>query len=288
MRLLDKSRRRRRSRSSASPTTMRDAARATIIARPTGALLVTGPTGSGKSTTLYAALDEINRPEINVITVEDPVEYRLAGRQPGADQPARRPDVRDGAALDPPLRPGRRDGRRDPRRRDGQDLDRGRPHRPLRALDAAHERRPGRGHAAERDGRRAVPHRRRRHRPCSPSGSRGSSARTAARCTSRRRRSCSQSRVAPDVAAGVGRDGLLPQGRLPALRPDRATGAAIGIFQFLDDERGARELDVDEGDPRGDRARRDATTGMRSLWDDGMDKVVAGLTSVEELARVVV
>ena len=47
--------------------------------RPTGALLVTGPTGSGKSTTLYAALTEINRPEINIITVEDPVEYRLAG-----------------------------------------------------------------------------------------------------------------------------------------------------------------------------------------------------------------
>jgi type IV pilus assembly protein PilB len=49
------------------------------IRKPTGALLVTGPTGSGKSTTLYAGLTEINRPEINVITVEDPVEYRLAG-----------------------------------------------------------------------------------------------------------------------------------------------------------------------------------------------------------------
>ena len=50
-----------------------------ILQRPTGALLVTGPTGSGKSTSLYAALAELNRPEINVITVEDPVEYRLAG-----------------------------------------------------------------------------------------------------------------------------------------------------------------------------------------------------------------
>jgi type IV pilus assembly protein PilB len=50
-----------------------------IVQRPTGALLVTGPTGSGKSTTLYAALSEISRPEINVITVEDPVEYRLHG-----------------------------------------------------------------------------------------------------------------------------------------------------------------------------------------------------------------
>ena len=46
---------------------------------PTGALVVTGPTGSGKSTTLYGCLALINRPEINVITVEDPVEYRLEG-----------------------------------------------------------------------------------------------------------------------------------------------------------------------------------------------------------------
>jgi type IV pilus assembly protein PilB len=50
-----------------------------ILRRPTGALLVTGPTGSGKSTTLYAALGEISKPEINIITVEDPVEYRVGG-----------------------------------------------------------------------------------------------------------------------------------------------------------------------------------------------------------------
>src|SRR5205814_3620344 len=50
-----------------------------VLARPSGALLVTGPTGSGKTTTLYAALSAISRPEINIITVEDPVEYRLAG-----------------------------------------------------------------------------------------------------------------------------------------------------------------------------------------------------------------
>ena len=47
--------------------------------KPYGMMLVTGPTGSGKSTTLYATLNAIARPEINVITVEDPVEYRLAG-----------------------------------------------------------------------------------------------------------------------------------------------------------------------------------------------------------------
>src|SRR6185312_6429191 len=44
-----------------------------------GAVLVTGPTGSGKSTTLYAALQALNTPEKNIITVEDPVEYEIAG-----------------------------------------------------------------------------------------------------------------------------------------------------------------------------------------------------------------
>ncbi len=44
-----------------------------------GAILVTGPTGSGKSTTLYAALNAINSPEKNILTIEDPVEYQLEG-----------------------------------------------------------------------------------------------------------------------------------------------------------------------------------------------------------------
>jgi type IV pilus assembly protein PilB len=78
MRLLDKSKK---------PPTMEEVGLSAamqeqlgaLIHRPTGALLVTGPTGSGKSTTLFSAMTEINRPEINVITVEDPVEYRLAG-----------------------------------------------------------------------------------------------------------------------------------------------------------------------------------------------------------------
>ncbi|MDY0061091.1 MAG: type II secretion system ATPase GspE [Myxococcota bacterium] len=50
-----------------------------LIARPHGILLVTGPTGSGKTTTLYAALAKINRPDLNILTVEDPVEYQLQG-----------------------------------------------------------------------------------------------------------------------------------------------------------------------------------------------------------------
>jgi len=49
------------------------------FSKPHGMILVTGPTGSGKSTTLYATLTEINKPTVNIITVEDPVEYRLSG-----------------------------------------------------------------------------------------------------------------------------------------------------------------------------------------------------------------
>ncbi len=50
-----------------------------IIERPHGIILVTGPTGSGKTTTLYAGLNKINKPDLNILTIEDPVEYQLAG-----------------------------------------------------------------------------------------------------------------------------------------------------------------------------------------------------------------
>ena len=50
-----------------------------LITRPHGIILVSGPTGSGKTTTLYAALSKINSPDINILTVEDPVEYQLPG-----------------------------------------------------------------------------------------------------------------------------------------------------------------------------------------------------------------
>ena len=51
----------------------------TVFHKPYGTILVTGPTGSGKSTTLYATLNQLNDPSKNIITVEDPVEYRLPG-----------------------------------------------------------------------------------------------------------------------------------------------------------------------------------------------------------------
>jgi type IV pilus assembly protein PilB len=50
-----------------------------IIKRPNGIFLVTGPTGSGKTTTLYAALKKLNRPDVKIITAENPIEYNIAG-----------------------------------------------------------------------------------------------------------------------------------------------------------------------------------------------------------------
>ena len=49
------------------------------ISQPNGIILVTGPTGSGKTTTLYSCLQELNTPEVNIVTCEDPVEYQIAG-----------------------------------------------------------------------------------------------------------------------------------------------------------------------------------------------------------------
>jgi MSHA biogenesis protein MshE len=80
------------------------------LTSPHGIVLVTGPTGSGKTTTLYAALEMLNKPEVKILTCEDPVEYRLKGINPA--------HIRPGAALVSAAGSGRAAGRRDPRQRD--------------------------------------------------------------------------------------------------------------------------------------------------------------------------
>lgn len=61
-----------------------------LIARPEGLILMTGPTGSGKTTTLYAVLNQLNRETLNIMTLEDPVEYPLPGiRQTSVNETAR-------------------------------------------------------------------------------------------------------------------------------------------------------------------------------------------------------
>jgi general secretion pathway protein E len=78
IRLLDKSARLYRLDDLGMPAAVRQSF-GELIRNDHGIVLVTGPTGSGKSTTLYAALQEINSQELNVLTLEDPIEYRLEG-----------------------------------------------------------------------------------------------------------------------------------------------------------------------------------------------------------------
>ncbi len=111
------------------------------ISKPYGMVLVTGPTGSGKTNTLYSAIAALNTPETNIMTAEDPVEFNL----PGINQV----QIQDKIGLNfaaalrslPAAGPEHHPGRRDPRLRDGGDRGQGRAHRPPGALDAPHQRR---------------------------------------------------------------------------------------------------------------------------------------------------
>ena len=66
------------------------------VKRPNGMVIVTGPTGCGKTTTLYAILKKINKPEIKIITIEDPIEYRLEGLSQTQVEPAKGYDFASG------------------------------------------------------------------------------------------------------------------------------------------------------------------------------------------------
>ncbi len=128
-----------------------------LIRQSHGIILATGPTGSGKSTTLYACLTRINSPEKNIITIEDPIEYQLRGV--GQMQVNPKIELTFASGLRSILRqdPGRDHGRRNPRQRDRRNRDPGRADRPSGVLDAAYQRLVRRGDATGGHGNRAVP-----------------------------------------------------------------------------------------------------------------------------------
>jgi type IV pilus assembly protein PilB len=284
MRLLDKSR--------SAPTLgelglseeMREQL-SSIVSKPTGALLVTGPTGSGKSTTLYAALAAISRPEINIITVEDPVEYRLVGIN--QVQINLRAGLTFASALRSILRS-------DPdvvmvgEIRDGETAKISieaalTGHLVLSTLHTNDA--PGAitrlnemgvepfitGAAvsavlAQRLARKLCPH---CAEPYTPS-----------------EQELLRLRVDGDFVAGLERGTFYrPQGC--ARCAETGYKGRVGIFQLLEMSERLEHL-ASERASREEIERGARAEGMRSLWDDGVAKVVAGLTSVEELARVCV
>ncbi len=112
-----------------------------VIDKPNGIVLVTGPTGSGKTTTLYSALNELNNIEDKLITTEDPVEYDIDGIiQVPIDADI---GITFAAlpAIHPAAGPGQDPGRRDSRPGNGRDRRAGLAHRPHGVQHAAHQRR---------------------------------------------------------------------------------------------------------------------------------------------------
>jgi type IV pilus assembly protein PilB len=284
MRLLDKSKKPPTMEQLGLAEEMREQL-AAIIARPTGALLVTGPTGSGKSTSLFAALNQINRPEINIITVEDPVEYRL----PGVNQV--QINVRAGLTFASALRSILRS---DPdvvmvgEIRDGETA--------KISIEAALT-----GHMVlstlhTNDAPSALT----RLQEMGVEPFLTGAAVTGVLAQRLARKLCThccemyqpsvedllKARVAPGVAAAS--DGMVFYRKRGCPRCNQ-TGykGRIGVYQLLVMTEQLQTLAASKA-TREEIERAAIGEGMKTLWDDGLAKVASGLTSIEELARITV
>ena len=256
-----------------------------IVVKPTGALLVTGPTGSGKSTTLYASLNEINRPEINIITVEDPVEYRLAGLNQVQVNP--RAGMTFSAALRSILRS-------DPdvvmvgEIRDAETA--------KMAIEAALT-----GHFVlstlhTNDAPSALT----RLNEMGVEPFLTGSAVTAVLAQRLARKLCTncsemymatreemlEARFSPEQAAAADGVALYRKRGCPRCNQTGYKGR-IGIYQLMVMNEDISRL-ASQHASREELERAALGAGMKTLWEDGLAKVVSGLTSLEELARVLV
>jgi type IV pilus assembly protein PilB len=256
-----------------------------IINKPGGALLVTGPTGSGKSTTLYSALTEISRPEINIVTVEDPVEYRL----PGVSQI--QINIKAGLTFASALRSILR---ADPdvvmvgEIRDSETA--------KISIESALT-----GHFVlssmhTNDAPGAIT----RLNEMGVEPFLVGSAVSAVLAQRLARKLCPQccemyspsvdellrNRVSPEVAAASDGAAFYRKRGCPRCGHTGYKGR-IGIFQLMVMSEELESLAVGRAS-REDLEREAIRQGMRTLWDDGLAKVAAGITSLEELGRVLV
>jgi len=284
MRLLDKSRR---------PPTLgelglseeMEAELGKIIGRPVGSLLVTGPTGSGKSTTLFACLSQMNSPQVNIITVEDPVEYRLEGVNQIQINP--RAGLTFASALRSILRA-------DPdvvmvgEIRDGETA--------KTAIEAALT-----GHfVLSTIHTNDAPGTLTRLTEMGVEPFLTGAAVTGVLAQRLARKLCSHccemysptvdellaARVSPDVAAASDGMAFYRKRGCPRCNQSGYRGR-IGIYQLLVMTEELQTLAANRA-PREEIERAALSHGMRTLWDDGIAKVASGQTSIEELARVTV
>ena len=251
--------------------------------KPYGTILVTGPTGSGKSTTLYATLNVLNEAHRNIITVEDPVEYRLAGSQPDPGEPPGRTHLRLRPALHPPRRPRHHPGGRDPRPGDGRHRHRGRPHRPPGAVHPPHQRRRLYPHAPGRDGRGALPRHQRPRLRAWPSAWPGACATAARSRTTRRKRNW------PRPAGPPAELGERPQLYRPVGCPACAKTGYRGRLAIQEVMVVSEEIErmIIERFSSDEVKKVAVSQGMAPLREDGLRKVAQGVTTLEEVFRVV-
>ena len=249
-----------------------------VLSKPTGALLVTGPTGSGKSTTLYAALSDLARPEVNVITIEDPVEYRLAGIYQLQVNP--KIDFTFATALRTVLRS-------DP---DvvmvGEIRDRETAEISMRAALTGHF---VLSTMHTNDAPSAVT----RLNEMGVEPFVVASSLTAVLAQRLARKLCEHCRQpyqpTEDELEKVGLDSTTTQLWRPGSCDQCTRGyrGRVGVFQFLPMTSEIRRLVARDANAAEIEAEA-ALAGMLSLWDDGIAKVVAGLTTIDELRRILI
>ena len=256
------------------------------MALPNGIILVTGPTGSGKTTTLYTALNDLNRPELKLFTVEDPIEYQLSGinqiqvqPQIGLDFPTA---LRSILRQDPDIvMIGEIRDLETARIAIQAALD-----RPSGILDLAHQQRDCRDCAPDRYRAGALPSR------LDDRGSHGAASGpkalsrllAAAQRTATGRMASSRWRSAGNPA---GRSFAQPASRLAARRAAIPVTAAVRRYRscWSSMTASAKRLDRRSQDQRAvEQLAREA--GFHTLYEDGLLKVGAGETSLEEVLRV--
>jgi type IV pilus assembly protein PilB len=254
-----------------------------VLHRSSGAVLVTGPTGSGKSTTLHAALSDIARPEINVITIEDPVKRRLAGAYQIQVNP--KADVTFASALRSALRS-------DP---DvvmvGEMRDTETAKIAIEAALTGHQV-LSTMHAGDAPGAIA------RLTKMGVEPYLTASAVSAVLAQRLVRRLCLACRepytLSPDEAAAAGfppgavsEQGLVAHRARGCASCNRGYAGRIGIYQMLLVEGDVAELAVKHATHE-ELEQAALAAGMRTLFADGLAKVAAGVTSLEEIHRILV
>ena len=250
------------------------------IAEPYGMVLVTGPTGSGKTTTLYAALSEIKSIEDKIITIEDPVEYQLRGITQIPINEKKGLTFARGLAVDPPSRPGQDHGRRDSRLGDRPDRHQLGVDRPPRLHDRARQQRA------------------RRARPLSQHGRGGVPVRVGAQLRARAAAGAEHLPALQAADEGLARAALgirprsgvrahahvLRRHRLHRVRRHRLQ-RADGHLRAARSDRRIREMILDKK-PNSEIKKAARDEGMRFLRESAVERVMDGVTTLREINKV--